>query len=95
MAGVPLFVCFRGHDATMPDRLPSLRRRYRRLFRSARGVVAESRFIAGKLRDLGCPEDKITVLASGMEGGELPPGRGRARPDRRRRPLRRDEGAAT
>ena len=76
MAGVPLFVCFRGHDATMPDRLPSLRRRYRRLFRIARGVVAESRFIAGKLRDLGCPEDRITVLASGMEGTSYRPAEG-------------------
>ena len=76
MAGVPLFVCFRGHDATMPDRLPSLRRRYRRMFRTARGVVAESRFIAGKLRDLGCPEDRITVLASGMEGTSYRPAEG-------------------
>ena len=73
MAEVPLFVCFRGHDATMPERLPSLRRRYRRLFRLASGVVAESRFIAGKLRDLGCPEDKITVLASGMQATSYRP----------------------
>ena len=73
MAGVPLFVCFRGHDATMPERLPSLRRRYRRLFRLASGVVAESRFIAGKLRDLGCPEDKISVLASGMQATSYRP----------------------
>jgi colanic acid/amylovoran biosynthesis glycosyltransferase len=73
MAGVPLFVCFRGHDATLPARLPSLRRRYRRMFAQAEGIVAESRFIAGKVAALGCPEAKLSVLASGMEGGSYRP----------------------
>lgn len=75
MAGVPLYVCFRGHDATMPDRLPSLGRRYRRMFATARGIIAELRFIADKVAALGCPRDKITVQASGMEGGTYAPAR--------------------
>ena len=94
MAGVPLFVCFRGHDATLPARLPSLRRRYRRLFAQAEGIIAESRFIAGKVAALGCPEAKLSVLAERHGGRQLPPGRLRARAHRRHRPLRRDEGAA-
>ena len=76
MAEVPLFVCFRGHDATMPERIPSLGRRYRRMFATARGIIAESGFIAGKVAALGCPEARITVLASGMEGKNYAPAAG-------------------
>ena len=54
--GLPLFVCFRGHDATMHKRYASMERRYRRLFGQARGIVAESRFLAGELTAIGCPE---------------------------------------
>ena len=39
--GLPLYVCFRGHDATEEVRWPSMRRFYRRLFRQAAGIIAD------------------------------------------------------
>jgi colanic acid/amylovoran biosynthesis glycosyltransferase len=63
--GVPLFVCFRGHDATLHKRYASMERRYCRLFRQARGIVAESRFLAGELFAIGCPEALVNVTPSG------------------------------
>jgi glycosyltransferase involved in cell wall biosynthesis len=73
--GLPLFVCFRGHDATLHKRHASLERRYRRLFGQAAGIVAESRFLAGELAAIGCPEALVTVIPSGVDPGRFPPGR--------------------
>ena len=73
--GLPLFVCFRGHDATMHKRHVSMQRRYRRLFGQARGLVAESRFIAGELLAIGCPEALVEVIPSGVDPARFPPGR--------------------
>jgi colanic acid/amylovoran biosynthesis glycosyltransferase len=72
--GLPLFVCFRGHDATLYKRHVSMERRYRRLFRQAQGIVAESRFIAGELFAIGCPETLVHVIPSGVDPGRFPPG---------------------
>ena len=71
---LPLFVCFRGHDATMHKRYASMERRYRRLFGQARGIVAESRFLAGELTAIGCPEALVNVIPSGVDPGRFPPG---------------------
>jgi glycosyltransferase involved in cell wall biosynthesis len=73
--GLPLFVCFRGHDATLHKRFVSMQRRYRRLFGQARGLVAESRFIAGELLAIGCPEALVEVIPSGVDPARFPPGR--------------------
>ena len=72
--GLPLFVYFRGHDATIHKRLPSLRRRYRRLFRQAAGFIAVSRFVADEVAAIGCPERLIEVIPSGVDPGRFPPG---------------------
>ena len=77
--GLPLFVCFRGHDATLHKRFVSMQRRYRRLFGQARGLVAESRFIAGELFAIGCPEALVEVIPSGVDPALFPPGRPTAR----------------
>jgi glycosyltransferase involved in cell wall biosynthesis len=66
-AGVPLFVHFHGSDATKRARSPRWRRHYQRLFRDAAGVIAPSQFLAGRLRDLGCPERKLHVSPCGIE----------------------------
>jgi glycosyltransferase involved in cell wall biosynthesis len=73
--GLPLVVCFRGHDATLHKRHASMERRYRRLFAQARGIVAESRFIAGELLAIGCPEALVQVIPSGVDPARFPPGR--------------------
>lgn len=77
---LPLFVCFRGHDATAHKRFPAMRRRYQRLFRQASGIIAESRFIAGEIMAIGCPESLIQVITSGVDPDQFPPGK--AEPDR-------------
>ena len=74
--GLPLYVCFRGHDAVEHKRYPSLLRRYRRMFGQAAGFIAESRFIAREVAAIGCPEAKLTVLASGMDAATYRPAEG-------------------
>jgi glycosyltransferase involved in cell wall biosynthesis len=66
-AEVPLFVHFHGGDATKRARSPRWRRHYRRLFRDAAGVIAPSQFLASRLRDLGCPQEKLHVSPCGID----------------------------
>lgn len=70
-AGVPLFVHFHGFDATRLARLPEIRRHYRRLFRDAAGIIAPSRFLADRLREMGCPDDKLHVCPNGVDVSTL------------------------
>ncbi|MEM0987431.1 MAG: glycosyltransferase [Pseudomonadota bacterium] len=80
LAEVPLFVHFHGFDATVIPRLPGWASRYRRLFQTAAGVIGPSAFITDKLRDLGCPSEKLHVSACGIDpdrfvAGTKEPGR--------------------
>jgi colanic acid/amylovoran biosynthesis glycosyltransferase len=72
--GLPLFVYFRGHDATSHRRFAPLRRRYQRMFRTAQGFIAESRFLADEVRSIGCPEARLHVVTSGMDPAQFGPG---------------------
>ena len=75
-AGVPLFVHFHGFDAAVVSRLPLWAERYRRLFAAAAGVIAPSRFIADKLKIMGCPDQKLHVCACGIDPGRFAPAGG-------------------
>lgn len=66
-ANVPLFVYFRGNDATGLARRPSIRRQYRRLFPAVAGVIATSAFLAERLAAMGCPREKLHVCPSGVD----------------------------
>jgi glycosyltransferase involved in cell wall biosynthesis len=66
-------VIFRGHDATKQLRHRSIRVRHRRVFGYAAGVIAESRYLADRLVELGCPERLITVITSGMDPEQFQP----------------------
>jgi colanic acid/amylovoran biosynthesis glycosyltransferase len=70
---LPFYVIFRGHDATIQLRHRSLRVRHRRVFRHAAGVIAESRYLADRLVQLGCPERLLTVITSGMDPEQFRP----------------------
>lgn len=70
---LPLFVYFRGPDATEATRFPSMRRFYRRMFGQVDGVFAVSRFIADKLVALGCQEAKLHVNPSGADPEQFKP----------------------
>jgi len=66
-ACVPLYVHFHGYDATKLPRKASVRRHYRALFRDSAGIVVPSEFLAGRLRTLGCPDDKLHVSPNGID----------------------------
>jgi len=69
--GVPLYVHFHGFDATSLARDRNWRRHYRRLFRDAAGVIVPSRFLADRLRDLGCPDQKLHISPHGLDISEF------------------------
>ncbi len=76
-------VSFRGHDATQRGILQ--RDFYRQLFAAGELFLPVSMALADKLRDLGCPQDKLQVLHSGIDcalyayqQAKRPPTQGRA-----------------
>jgi glycosyltransferase involved in cell wall biosynthesis len=73
--GLPLYVMFRGYDASSQLRYRSMRRRHARVFACAAGIIAESRFLADRLVAIGCPEALVTVVNSGMDAERFRPGR--------------------
>ena len=72
-SGVALYAHFHGFDATQLGREPGWRRHYRLLFRDAAGVIAPSRFLAERLRALGCPEAKLHVSPNGIDPNRFSP----------------------
>lgn len=79
-AGVPLFVHFHGWDANILGESRVIRRLYRRLFAAARGIVVTTAFLAGRVRALGCPEDKLHVCPCGVDTNAFAPAEGRREP---------------
>ena len=64
---IPLLVTYHGVDITSRPRSAAQQRRRRAVFRSADRVLAVSRFIAGAVRDAGCPPEKIIVHYIGVD----------------------------
>ncbi|RWP73317.1 glycosyltransferase [Mesorhizobium sp.] len=65
-ANVRLYAHAHGSDSTVMPRKHLWRRRYRRLFASADGIITPSRFIADRLIQIGCPHDKLHVSPCGI-----------------------------
>ncbi|TJU80163.1 MAG: colanic acid biosynthesis glycosyltransferase WcaL [Mesorhizobium sp.] len=65
-AGVRLYAHAHGADSTVMPRKHLWRRRYRRLFASADGIITPSRFIAERLIQIGCPLEKLHVSPCGI-----------------------------
>jgi len=65
--GVPLFVYFRGYDASSRLRSGRTVRAYRRLMAQADGVFAVSAFLLDNLRRAGIEHPNSTVLPSGVD----------------------------
>ena len=70
-AGIPLFVYFRGNDATGLARQPRIRRQYARLFAAATGVIATSGYLSERLAAMGCPREKLNVCPSGVDASRF------------------------
>ena len=64
---VPLIVTWHGVDITSIARTDAQRRRRQAIFRAADRTLAVSHFIAGALRDQGCPAEKIVVHYIGVD----------------------------
>lgn len=71
---IPLYVYMRGHDASATLRHATMRRRYRRMFRTARGIFCVSRYLADRIVEIGCPSELIHINPSGVEVDAFPPG---------------------
>jgi len=65
--GVPLFVYFRGYDASSRLRSPRTVRAYRRLMGQIDGVFAVSAFLLDNLRQVGVVHPNSVVLPSGVD----------------------------
>lgn len=72
--GVPLIVTYHGMDIATRPRRERDRRRRQRVFRAARRVIAVSEFIASRLREAGCPPDRIVVHHIGVDTRRFSPG---------------------
>jgi glycosyltransferase involved in cell wall biosynthesis len=48
-------------------------RSYRRLFEKAAGIICCSRFIAGKLQSIGCPDQLLHISPGGVDVGRFKP----------------------
>jgi glycosyltransferase involved in cell wall biosynthesis len=72
-AGVPLYVHFHGYDASILIREWRWVRRYRQMFNVAKGILAPSQFLAGKLAAIGCPESKLHIIPYGVDPARFRP----------------------
>ena len=68
----PFVVSFYGRDATLLARHPYWKTLYRRLFRRADRVLAEGSYMAGTLRSIGAPPDRVRVVHLGVDPSAFP-----------------------
>ncbi|MBL0052076.1 MAG: glycosyltransferase [Bacteroidetes bacterium] len=64
-AQIPFVVHFHGYDASINKLLVDYEEKYKLLFSDAKGVIAVSKIMAKKLREIGCPAEKITLIYYG------------------------------
>lgn len=73
--GIPLVVTFYGYDVSRLLKSPKSAwpRRYQTVFEHATAAIAISNHVAGKLRDVGIPDDRIHVIRLGIRVDEFTP----------------------
>ena len=71
---LPLYVFFRGHDASSVMRSPWMQRRYRHMFQTVAGVFCVSQYLAERIIRVGCPEHLIHIAPSGVVLEDFSPG---------------------
>lgn len=72
--GVPMVVTYHGMDIATRPRRERDRRRRRCVFHAAHRVIAVSEFIAARLREAGCPADRIVIHHIGVDTRRFTPG---------------------
>lgn len=66
-AKVPLFVHFHGYDASINDVLDSNSESYRKMFKTAAGVIAVSKAMESKLIQLGAERERLYLNVYGVD----------------------------
>ena len=69
--GIPLVTSFYGVDASKIARSERWRRAYRRMFGAAERILALGNNMAGRLRVLGCPPEKIAIVHLGVDTDDI------------------------
>jgi colanic acid/amylovoran biosynthesis glycosyltransferase len=65
-------VTFYGYDVSrLPASTPSILPKYRKMFQALKYVLCEGPFMASKVHELGCPEEKIIVQRLGVNVQEF------------------------
>ena len=72
LVSAPLLTTFRGYDLTSYPRRRG-KNCYRRLFRYGEFFTANSRFLAAKALELGCPPEKLVELPTGINLARFSP----------------------
>ncbi len=74
IANVPIFAHAHGFDATtVAQHDPDWMTAYLELFDAAEGIFASSKYLAGRVADLGCNPSKILVSPCGIDPGKFSP----------------------
>jgi colanic acid/amylovoran biosynthesis glycosyltransferase len=68
-AGVPLVATFYGYDMSRLARKAEWRKRYGELFDAVSVVLCEGPHMAGRIKELGCPAEKVRVHELGADFG--------------------------
>jgi len=71
---LPLIMTFHGHDIAKTPRNRAHAERRRALFGRIERAIAVSDFIAARVREAGCPEDRIVVHHIGVDTDRFVPG---------------------
>lgn len=74
--GIPLVLTYHGMDITVRPRSPSGVQGRLRAFAAADLVIAVSEFIADRVREAGCPPEKVVVHFIGVDTTRFTPGTG-------------------
>lgn len=68
---LPLIVNFHGYDASMLKILDLYKERYLKMFEYAYRIIGVSKTMIEKLRELGCPNEKLVYIPYGPDNGFL------------------------
>lgn len=64
---LPLIVNFHGYDASMYEIISSYKKRYLQLFDYAYKIIGVSKTMVEKLKELGCPDEKLVYIPYGPD----------------------------
>jgi glycosyltransferase involved in cell wall biosynthesis len=73
MLSTPVVISARGSDINLFPKFPTIRPLIRHVLKKADAVIAVSQSLKDAMTQLGCPEDKITVIGNGVDSEKFKP----------------------